>query len=129
MSVTRRDFLAAGASAAASVALGSPLLAEEAPATTPGLLAPAAGGFARPVVIASANGIRGVKRAYDMIVHDMALAIVDNLDHLPNMNRLFRGLKSLFEPLRIQGRAALEFGGVPLYPGAVRAYTEAGWLK
>jgi TRAP-type uncharacterized transport system substrate-binding protein len=45
------------------------------------------------------------------------------------MNRLFRGLKSLFEPLRIEGRAALEFGGVPLHPGAVRAYTEAGWLK
>jgi N4-(beta-N-acetylglucosaminyl)-L-asparaginase len=69
MSVTRRDFLAAGASAAASVALGSPLLAEGAPSRTPGL-APsiATGGFARPVVIASANGIRGVKKAYDMIV-------------------------------------------------------------
>ena len=68
-------------------------------------------------------------RTSESIVHDMARAIVDNLDNLPNMNRLFRGLKSLFEPLRIEGRAALEFGGVPLHPGAVRAYTEAGWLK
>ena len=68
-------------------------------------------------------------RTSESIVHDMALAIVDNLDNLPNMNRLFRGLNGLFEPLRIEGRAALEFGGVPLHPGAVRAYTEAGWLK
>ena len=62
MSVTRRDFLATGATAAAGVALGTPLLAE--------LHAPSrvAGSFARPVVIASENGIRGVKKAYDMIV-------------------------------------------------------------
>jgi TRAP-type uncharacterized transport system substrate-binding protein len=59
----------------------------------------------------------------------MAKAIADNLDTLPNMNPLFKGLKSLFEPLRIQGRPAFEFGGVPLHPGAVRAYREAGWLN
>lgn len=64
----------------------------------------------------------------ESIVHDMARAIVDNLDTLPNMNRLFRGLKGLFEPLRIEGRSAFEFGGVPLHAGAVRAYREAGWL-
>ncbi|HUQ82504.1 MAG TPA: N(4)-(beta-N-acetylglucosaminyl)-L-asparaginase [Gemmatimonadaceae bacterium] len=65
MSVSRRDFLAAGATAAAGVALGSPLGAQpEAAAPTVG----SAGAFARPVVIASDNGIRGVKRAYDMIV-------------------------------------------------------------
>jgi TRAP transporter TAXI family solute receptor len=63
------------------------------------------------------------------IVHDMARAIVDHLDTLPNMNRLFRGLKGLFEPLRIEGRSAFEFGGVPLHSGAVRAYREAGWLN
>jgi len=61
MSVSRRDFLTAGATAAAGVAFGAPLLAEAGPA------AATAGTFARPVVIASANGIRGVKRAYDMI--------------------------------------------------------------
>jgi len=69
MSVSRRDFLAAGATAAAGVALGNPLLGE-----SPGItdrassVASAAGAFARPVVIASDNGIRGVKKAYDMIV-------------------------------------------------------------
>ena len=67
MSVTRRDFLTAGATAAAGVALGNPLLAE--PARANGALASSTtgGSFARPVVIASANGIRGVKKAYDMI--------------------------------------------------------------
>src|SRR5512138_3770415 len=66
MSVSRRDFLAAGATAAAGVAFGSPLIAETAAnvASTVSL----ASGFARPVVIASDNGIRGVKKAYDMIV-------------------------------------------------------------
>ena len=68
-------------------------------------------------------------RIPESIVYDMAKAIANNLDTLPNMNPLFKGLKSLFEPLRIQGRPAFEFGGVPLHPGAVRAYREAGWLN
>ena len=65
----------------------------------------------------------------EAIVHDMAKAIADNLDSLPQMNPLFKGLKSLFEPLRTQGAAAFEFGGVPLHPGAARAYKEAGWMS
>jgi N4-(beta-N-acetylglucosaminyl)-L-asparaginase len=64
MSVSRRDFLSAGATAAAGVALGAPLLAESGARPAD---APANGTFTRPVVIASANGIRGVKKAYDMI--------------------------------------------------------------
>jgi TRAP-type uncharacterized transport system substrate-binding protein len=59
----------------------------------------------------------------------MAKAIAANLDALPQMNPLFKGLKNLFEPLRTQGAAAFEFGGVALHPGAVKAYREAGWLK
>jgi TRAP-type uncharacterized transport system substrate-binding protein len=65
----------------------------------------------------------------EVIVHDMARAIADNLDSLPRMNPLFKGLKSLFEPLRERGAAAFEFGDVPLHPGAARAYKEAGWLN
>jgi N4-(beta-N-acetylglucosaminyl)-L-asparaginase len=76
MSVSRRDFLAAGATAAAGIALGNPLLGESAVSAGRALGEPdAAGAFARPVVIASDNGIRGVKKAYDMIV-----AGVDTLD-------------------------------------------------
>jgi TRAP-type uncharacterized transport system substrate-binding protein len=38
-------------------------------------------------------------------------------------------LKSLFEPLRTQGAAAFDFGGVALHPGAIKAFRETGWLK
>jgi len=69
MSVSRRDFLAAGATAAAGMALGNPLLGEPAATAGRAIAEPgSASAFARPVVIASDNGIRGVKKAYDMIV-------------------------------------------------------------
>jgi TRAP transporter TAXI family solute receptor len=69
------------------------------------------------------------ERISEDIVHDMAKAIAENLDALPQMNPLFKGLGDLFEPLRTQGAAAFEFGGVPLHPGATRAYREVGWLS
>src|SRR5512135_416423 len=100
--------------------------------------------FYRPVVVEK-NAFRGVvedvtqvgvinvivthERVAESVVHDMAKAIADNLDKLPEMNPLFKGLKSLFEPLRAQGAAAFEFGDVALHPGAIRAYQEAGWLR
>jgi len=59
----------------------------------------------------------------------MAKTIADNLDKLPQLNPLFKGLKNLFEPLRTKGAAAFEFGGVPLHSGAIRAYKDAGWLR
>jgi uncharacterized protein len=62
------------------------------------------------------------------IVHDLAKTIAANLDVLPQMNPLFKGLKDLFEPLRTKGAPAFEFGGVELHPGALTAYQEAGWL-
>jgi TRAP transporter TAXI family solute receptor len=69
------------------------------------------------------------ERISEDIVYDMAKAIAENLDSLPRMNALFNGLKDLFEPLRTRGVVAFEFGGVPLHPGAVRAYRELGWLS
>jgi TRAP transporter TAXI family solute receptor len=69
------------------------------------------------------------ERVAENVVHDMAKVIAGNLDTLPQMNPLFKGLKDLFEPLRTRGVAALEFGGVPLHPGAIRAYREVGWLS
>ena len=100
--------------------------------------------FYRPVVVRK-NAFRGVmqditqvgvinvivthERVDQSAVRDMARAISGNLDKLPEMNPLFRGLKDLFEPLRTEGAAAFEFGGVALHPGAVQAYREAGWLK
>ncbi len=100
--------------------------------------------FYRPVVLEQ-NVFRGVveevtqvgvinvlvthERIADNIVHKMAKAIADNLDTLPQMNPLFKGLRNLFEPLRAQGPAAFEFGGVALHRGALRAYRDAGWVK
>lgn len=100
--------------------------------------------FYRPVVVEK-NAFRGVvddvtqmgvinvivthERIPENLVHDMAKAISGNLDELPRMNPLFKGLKDLFEPLRTKGVSAFEFGGVPVHHGAVIAYREGDWLK
>lgn len=67
---TRRDFLASSAAALAAASL-TPASASASPAALAGTGAAAgtAAQRARPVVIASANGIRGVKVAYDRIVN------------------------------------------------------------
>ena len=100
--------------------------------------------FYRPVVMEK-NVFRGVvenvtqvgvinvivthERIPESVVYNMAKAIAENLDVLPQMNPLFKGMRDLFEPLRTKGASALEFGGVSLHPGAVRAYRELGFLK
>lgn len=78
--------------------------------------------------IAVVNVLVTHERISQRDVYHMARVIADNLDTLPGMNPLFRGLKALFEPLRTRGAAAFEFGGVPLHPGALKAYRETGWL-
>jgi N4-(beta-N-acetylglucosaminyl)-L-asparaginase len=73
LSISRRHFLGAGAAAAASLTLQGKAFAEvEAGAVEARPL----GSAGRPVVVASANGIRGVARAYDMITRQNA----DTLD-------------------------------------------------
>jgi TRAP transporter TAXI family solute receptor len=62
------------------------------------------------------------------IVGEVASAIFNARNELPRLNALFDGLAALFEPLRMDGVAALEFGGVALHPGAVAAYRAAGLL-
>ncbi|MEX2111165.1 MAG: N(4)-(beta-N-acetylglucosaminyl)-L-asparaginase [Gemmatimonadaceae bacterium] len=69
MPISRRQFLEAGAAAVAGVAIAHPSRAAAFSPTRPG-------GAAGPVVIASSNGLRGVQRAYEMIVRDKA----DTLD-------------------------------------------------
>ncbi len=65
---TRRDFLAASAAAGAASLIPT-MAAEGAPPLAQGAAPTAAGARrARPVVIASSNGIRGVRVAYDRIV-------------------------------------------------------------
>lgn len=79
--------------------------------------------------IAVVNVIVTHERVREEAVRDMAKTIAENLDTLPKMNLLFKGLKDLFQPLGTKGPASFEFGGVKLHPGALRAYREAGWLK
>ncbi len=78
--------------------------------------------FYRPVVMEK-NVFRGVvedvtqvgvinvivthERIADSVVYDMAKTIAGNLDALPQMNPLFKGLKDLFEPLRTKGAPGL----------------------
>lgn len=78
--------------------------------------------------IAVINVLVTHERIAEETVYEMAKAIIAHLDELPRMNPLFHGIRELFEPLRTQGSRALEFGGVPLHPGALRAYRDAGWL-
>ncbi len=73
MSISRRRFVGAGAAAAASLTLNRTARADLLRASDAVVPAGSAG---RPVVISSANGIRGVARAYDMIMHQNA----DTLD-------------------------------------------------
>ena len=63
------------------------------------------------------------------IVRKFVATMLSNLDELTEISALFRGLSDLFEPLRTEGTSALEFGGVPLHPGAIQAYRDAGFLS
>jgi len=73
MSISRRQFLESGAAAAAGLAFAHP---SGAAAPLDRSVRPLGVTAARPVVIASGNGLRGVQRAYDMIVRERA----DTLD-------------------------------------------------
>lgn len=64
MTVTRRDFLATTATTAAALAIPASR-SDALPSPVSRLSSPS---VSRPIVIASANGIRGVKVAYDQIV-------------------------------------------------------------
>jgi N4-(beta-N-acetylglucosaminyl)-L-asparaginase len=66
MPLSRRDFLGAGATAAAGLALADAAAGTLISSVVDGAT-PAASRASRPVVIASANGLRGVARAYEMI--------------------------------------------------------------
>jgi TRAP transporter TAXI family solute receptor len=79
--------------------------------------------------IAVVNVLATHPRVPDAMVRAAVGAIVSESEELARLNPLFAGLRELFEPLRAQGAAALEFGSVPLHSGAVAAYREAGLVK
>ena len=67
-------------------------------------------------------------RTPENIVGEVAAAVFSARNELPRLNALFDGVATLFEPLRSDGAAALEFGGVALHPGALAAYRAASLL-
>ena len=87
-------------------------------------------GLAQDVAqIAVVNVLVTHARVPETMVRDVVGAVIKHAGELGRLNPLFAGLQELFAPLRLQGPSALEFGGVPLHPGALRAYREAGLVK
>jgi uncharacterized protein len=78
--------------------------------------------------LAVVNVLATHARMAEPVVRDAVAVILAGAQELGRLNHLFAGLPDLFVPLRSKGPAALEFGGVPLHPGALRAYREAGLL-
>jgi len=76
--------------------------------------------------LAVVNVLATHARLPEPVVCDVVSVVIKQADELGRLNPLFVGLQDLFAPLRSQGPAAIEFGGVSLHPGALRAYREAG---
>ena len=76
--------------------------------------------------LAVVNVLATHARVPEAVVRDVVSAVLKQAGELGHLNPLFAGLQDLFAPLRSQGPAALEFGGVALHPGALQAYREAG---
>ena len=67
-------------------------------------------------------------REPDARVGALAAAIASGTKDLARRNALFDGMDRLFTPMREQGAAACEFGGVMLHSGAAAAYRKLGLL-
>ncbi len=78
--------------------------------------------------IAVLNVLVTHERVDEDLVYSLVSDLVGNTERLARINPLFEGLDELYEPLRTQGPGALELEGVPLHPGALRAYRDAGYL-
>lgn len=91
----------------------------------PGQLRCIAHETAQPAVV---NVIVTRANADPALVKSVVRAIINGAHALVALEPLYDGLPDLFEPLRTQGAAALEFSGVPLHEGAIAAYREAGFL-
>jgi TRAP transporter TAXI family solute receptor len=78
--------------------------------------------------LAVVNVLASHARVPEAMVRNTVKTIVTHSDELGRLNPLFLGLDDLLQPLRSEGAAALEFGGVPLHPGALAAYRDSGLL-
>ena len=79
--------------------------------------------------LAVVNIVEAHERTDAEIVRQFVATMLANLEELAEINPLFEGLDSIFDPLKSDGTAAIEFGGTPLHPGALQAYRDAGYLS
>ena len=78
--------------------------------------------------VAVVNVLASHARVEERLAHDVAAAVIAHAGELAKLNALYDGLDELIRDLARGGRAQFEFGEVPLHPGALRAYREAGLL-
>ena len=76
--------------------------------------------------VAVVNVLVTHQRVPDAIVREAVEVIATSAGELGRLNPLFIGMEELLEPLRSRGAAALEFGGVPLHPGALARLSRGG---
>jgi TRAP transporter TAXI family solute receptor len=74
------------------------------------------------------NVITTHARTDPALVYDFASAMVGNARELGETQPLFRGLAALYAELEAGGKSVFEPDGVPLHPGALQAYRDAGLL-
>lgn len=79
--------------------------------------------------LAVVNVLVTLDRVPDSTVYALTKTVIENAGALAERNPLFEGLGELYEALRTEGRDAVEIGGVPLHPGALRAYRDTGYLS
>jgi hypothetical protein len=91
-----------------------------------GMLPGIEGDIAQPAVL---NVLVTHARVDESLVRDVVRAVAMGANELEKLNPLFAGMNELFEPLRTEGPAAFEIDGVPLHPGALTGYREAGMLR
>jgi hypothetical protein len=80
---------------------------------------------AQPAVV---NVLATHARVAEATVERVVGAITAQAGELQRLNALFAGLDGLIRDLAAGGRSQLEFGGVALHPGALRAYRAADLL-
>jgi len=80
---------------------------------------------AQPAVV---NVLATHARVAETAVRDVVAAVIAHAEELATRNALFAGLDELIRDIAAGGHAQFEFGGVPLHPGALRAYREARLL-
>ncbi len=74
------------------------------------------------------NVITTHARVPDALVHEFVATMIDNAEALGKAQPLYKGLAGLYRELKTEGRGLFEPGGVPLHPGALQAYRDAGLL-